>query len=191
MREDTRREDAQREVETRLADYARAGYPVFLISTFTGEGLLELKKNIREKFSVLVGQSGVGKSSIVNALVPELAMKTGAINEKFDRGNHVTTQAVLLDVPIEGANGTQIIDTPGIRRFALAGIAGDEIILHMREFSLLAGKCAFGLSCSHQTEAGCKIREAVDGGIIHQARYESYLRICDELLNGKLYPDND
>jgi ribosome biogenesis GTPase len=79
---------------------------------------------------------------------------------------------------------TWIIDTPGIRRFIPNGIAADELILHMREFAPLAGKCSFGLSCSHRSEPGCKIMEAVTAGVIHEDRYNSFLRIHDE-LSGK------
>jgi len=138
---------------------------------------------------VLVGQSGVGKSSIIKTLIPGIEIRTGAINEKFDRGNHTTTQPVLLDVPHSAS--TQIIDTPGIRRFAPAGISPEELILHMREFAPLAGKCSYGLSCSHQTEPGCKIMEAVHAGVIHEDRYESFLRIRDELSNKNAHPDYD
>ena len=184
------------DVEERLSDFERIGYPVFRISVLGGEGLDEFKRFkrfIAGKFSVLVGQSGVGKSSIVKALIPDLEIKTGAINEKFDRGNHTTTQSILLDVPILDApdSTTRIIDTPGIRRFALAGILPGELILHMREFAPLAGKCSYGLSCSHETEPGCKIMEAVAAGVIHEARYESFLKIREELTGKQDYADND
>jgi len=170
------------DVEERLSDFEHLGFPVLRLSVLTGVGMDEFKRFIAGKFSVLVGQSGVGKSSIVKALIPGLEIKTGAINEKFDRGNHTTTQSLLLDVPIDVPGGnTRIIDTPGIRRFALAGIEPNELILHMREFAPLAGKCSYGLSCSHETEPGCKIMEAVAAGVIHEDRYESYLRIREEL----------
>jgi len=176
------------DTEERLSDFERIGFPVLRISVLSGEGMDDFKRLIAGKFSVLVGQSGVGKSSIVKALIPGLEIKTGAINEKFDRGNHTTTQSILLDVP--GGN-TQIIDTPGIRRFAPAGIPAEDLILHMREFAPLAGKCSYGLSCSHITEPGCKIMEAVDAGVIHEERYENFLRIRDELEDKHDYPDYD
>lgn len=186
------------DTEERLSDFERIGFPVFRMSVLTGEGMEDFRRFIMGKFSVLVGQSGVGKSSIVKALIPGLEIRTGAINEKFDRGNHTTTQSVLLDVPalaIGGAENsggaTRIIDTPGIRRFAPAGISPDELILYMREFAPLAGKCSYGLSCSHVTEPGCKIMEAVDAGVIHEDRYESFLRIRDELSEKYDYPDYD
>jgi ribosome biogenesis GTPase len=99
------------------------------------------------------------------------------MNEKYDRGNHTTTLASM--VPI--AAGTWLIDTPGVRRFVPDGIGPENLILNMREFAPLAGKCTFGLSCSHRSEPGCKIMEAVHAGVIHEDRYNSFLRIYDEL----------
>jgi ribosome biogenesis GTPase len=89
---------------------------------------------------------------------------------------------------IELKGGTRLIDTPGVRRFIPDGINKEELISYMREFAPLAGKCSFGMSCSHKTEPGCKILEAVTAGIIHEDRYESYLRICDS-LDGKYNDD--
>ena len=179
------------DIEERLSDFERIGYPVLRIAVRTGEGLGELQQFIKGKFSVLVGQSGVGKSSLVKALVPDLEIKTGAINAKFNRGNHTTTQSMLLDVGAAEGAGTRIIDTPGIRRFALTGIPAEDLILYMREFAPLAGKCSYGLSCSHETEPGCKIMEAVAAGVIHEDRYESFLRIREELSGKQAYPDMD
>ena len=181
------------DIEERLSDFERIGYSVFRLSVKTGEGLDAFRAFIAGKLSVLVGQSGVGKSSLVNALIPGLEIKTGAINEKHDRGNHTTTQGVLLEVPLSAKAGsfTGIVDTPGIRRFAVAGIIPEELILNMKEFAPLAGKCSYGLSCSHETEPGCKIMEAVHAGVIHEERYESFLRIREELSGTEKYPDMD
>ena len=185
------------DIEERLSDFERIGCPVFRISVHTGEGMEELQRFIKGKISVLVGQSGVGKSSLIRVLAPhlDLEIKTGAINEKYDRGNHTTTQPVLLD--LDGS--TRIIDTPGIRRFVPdfplseedpGGAAGaDNLISYMREFSSLAGKCSYGLSCSHKTEPGCKVMEAVDAGVIHEDRYVSFLRIREELSGKHAYND--
>ena len=161
----------------RLEEFRRIGYETAEISVKTGEGMSGLLRRIAGKCSVLAGQSGVGKSSLINALLPELNVRTGAINEKYDRGNHTTTLAFMVEI----APGTRIIDTPGIRRFVPDGIEAEELIVHMREFAPLAGKCSFGLSCSHRSEPGCKIMEAVDAGVIHEDRYNSFLRIYDEL----------
>jgi ribosome biogenesis GTPase len=167
------------DIQERLEDYRRIGYRMLRISVLSGEGMDELRALIAGRFSVLVGQSGVGKSSIINALVPGLAVRTGPLNEKYDRGNHITTMASMLDVPRWKA---RIIDTPGLRRLVPIGAGPEDLILYMREFAPLAGKCTYGLSCSHRTEPGCKIMEAVAAGVIHEDRYESFLRIQDELV---------
>jgi ribosome biogenesis GTPase len=184
---------ADPDIEERLSDFERIGYPVFRLSAKSGMGMEEFRQFITGKFSVLVGQSGTGKSTLINALIPELEIKTGEINEKYSRGKHTTTQGVLLESMDGGGEGgsIRVIDTPGIRRFAIAGLQASELIFYMREFAPLAGKCSFGLSCSHQTEIGCKIMEAVCAGVIHEDRYESFIRIQDEIAGKNSYPDSD
>jgi len=168
------------DADERLGDFNRIGYELIEVSAKTGQGIDLLRQCIAGKRSVLTGQSGVGKSSLLNALVPGLGIRTGAINEKYDRGNHTTTLASMIEI-LEFETETCIIDTPGIRRFVPDGIDKDELVVHLREFAPLAGKCTYGLSCSHRQEPGCKIMEAVDAGVIHEDRYESFLRIFDEL----------
>ena len=177
------------DVDERLEDFRRIGYPVFFISAKTTEGIDELCNFIDGKCTVMIGQSGVGKSSLINALYPQANIKTGLINEKYDRGNHTTVMAQMFEIPATGASGyfksaVRLIDVPGIRRFVPDGIQGSDLIFLMREFAPLAGECSYGLSCSHRIEPGCKIMEAVDAGVIHEDRYSSFLRIHDE-LNGK------
>ena len=176
------------DTEERLEDYIRIGFPVFRISAKTGQGMDEFMRFISGKTSVLCGQSGVGKSTLIEKLIPGIRIKTGAINEKYSRGNHTTVQGSLYDL---ADKKTFIIDTPGIRRFVPERIDPGDVILHMREFAPLAGKCSYGLSCLHMTEPGCKILEAVHAGAIHEDRYESYLRIRDEMAGSQEYPDND
>jgi ribosome biogenesis GTPase len=174
------------DVEERLEDFHRIGYEVFRLSAKTGEGLDELRERISGRVSVLAGQSGVGKSSFINALLPRSTVRVGAINEKYDRGNHTTTMSVMVEVPGPGGpDGTFLIDTPGVRRFVPGGLGPGEIIFYMREFAPLAGTCSFGLSCTHRTEPGCKIMEAVAAGIIHEDRYESFLRLSGELAGNR------
>jgi len=165
------------DVDERLEEYKRIGYKLLKISAKTNEGLDEFKNETAGKTCVLLGQSGVGKSSIINAISPELNIREGQLNEKYDRGVHTTTMSVMFTLE----NGAHLIDTPGVRRFIPDGIDSSEVITHLREFAPLAGKCSFGLSCSHRTERGCKIMEAVHAGIIHEDRYESFLRIIDDL----------
>jgi len=176
--------DDRLDADERLEDFRRIGFEVYFISTKTGEGINDLRHRLEGKRSVLIGQSGVGKSSLINALLPEVNLRTGTINEKYDRGNHTTTLSAMVELN----DATWIIDTPGIRRFIPNGIVADDLILHMREFAPLAGKCSFGLSCSHRSEPGCKIMEAVNAGVIHEDRYNSFLRIHDE-LSGKNHDD--
>ena len=172
------------DLEERLSDFERIGYPVFRLSALTGEGLDEFKSFVDGKFSMLLGQSGVGKSSLIKALIPNLEIRIGAINEKYDRGKHTTTQGVLLEARSLGSSGkTRFIDTPGIRRFVPSRISPSDLVLYMREFAPLAGKCSYGLSCFHETEPGCKILEAIYAGVIHEDRWTSFLRLREELTD--------
>ncbi|MDR0553386.1 MAG: ribosome small subunit-dependent GTPase A [Treponema sp.] len=167
------------DIDERLEDYRRIGYEVLRVSVHTGWGIDALRERLRGKLSVLAGQSGVGKSSLINALLGHDRLRVGALNEKYDRGNHTTSMSALLEFP-DGAGGG-LIDTPGIRRLLPDGVTGADLALYMREFAPLTGTCSFGLSCSHKTEPGCKILEAVAAGVIHEDRYESFLRLKDEL----------
>jgi len=169
----------------RIEEYKRIGYELLFISSKTGEGIETLKEKIKGKTCVLTGQSGVGKSSIINKLQPGLDIREGDLNEKYDRGVHTTTMSFMFDLPSCSA---KIIDTPGVRRFIPDRIKKEEIIMHLKEFSPYTGKCSFGMSCSHKQEPGCKIMEAVAAGIIHEDRYESFLRITDD-LDGKYNDD--
>lgn len=167
------------DLEDRLAEYQDLGYEVHLASAESGEGIKELREFIDGEVSVFVGQSGVGKSSLINALEPGLLRRTAAVSEKFDRGKHTTTMAELLPL----ADGkTWIADTPGVRRLALRGIEPGALIAYFPEMSGLESACAFGISCSHSHEEGCAVRAALDEGRLHPDRFESYLRIREELL---------
>lgn len=177
--------------EYRLTDWERIGYKVIRISAKSGEGMPQLAELLEDKLSVLTGQSGVGKSSIVNVLDSTCVLKTGSLSEKYGRGTHTTTRGTLIHLKLNEAllGGRQnavasIIDTPGVRRFVLHDIAAEDLALYFREMKPLVGKCSFGMSCTHDREPGCKIQEGVYAGAISEERFESWLRICDEIRTG-------
>ncbi|MFQ3547022.1 MAG: ribosome small subunit-dependent GTPase A, partial [Termitinemataceae bacterium] len=136
---------------------------------------------LNKRLTVLVGQSGVGKSSLINRLCPEAQLRTGSLSEKYERGSHTTTMSQLLQFAIGGKSGA-VIDTPGVRRLLPDGVSAADVALYFREFAPLVGTCTYGISCSHRIEPGCKIMEAVYAGYIHEDRYESFLRLADELM---------
>ncbi|MDR3356795.1 MAG: ribosome small subunit-dependent GTPase A [Spirochaetaceae bacterium] len=170
--------DKRRAIERRLEDFERLAYPVLRVSAKTGEGIKILEAKLKGVRAVLVGQSGSGKTSLINTLLPAAGQKTGELNKKYDRGNHTTVMSVLFD---DEAAGFSLIDTPGIRCLVPMGPAPGDIQTLMRDFAPFAGKCAFGLSCTHRAEPGCKVQAALAAGKIHEDRFESYLRITEEL----------
>jgi ribosome biogenesis GTPase len=176
--------DGDLDIDERLEDFSRIGIPVWRVSAKTGMGMGEFRSAVQGRFSVLVGQSGAGKSSLINAFLSTPRIRVGEINVKYERGNHTTTLSEAVDI----SGDTFLVDTPGIRLFVPNGISPAEVIFHMREFAPLAGTCTYGFSCSHRREPGCKIMEAVDAGVIHEDRYESFLRIYDE-LEGKIHAE--
>jgi ribosome biogenesis GTPase len=143
-------------VKARLDDYIRIGYTVLYVSAKTGEGIVELKAMLKNRLSVFVGQSGVGKSSLTNALLPRIKQKTAPLNEKYDRGNHTTVLSELFE-----GDDFSIVDIPGVRQLLPAGITSSGLPQCFIEFARLALQCSFGLSCTHTSEEGCKIIEAV------------------------------
>lgn len=177
--------------QTRLSIWEDIGYKVIRSSARTREGMEELANLIENHLSALVGQSGVGKSSLINVLDNNVVLKTGSLSQKYGRGTHTTTKGSLMHIQLDealmgGRKGAcaNIIDTPGVRRFILHDISADNLALYFRDFKEHLGKCAFGMSCSHLTEKGCAIKQAVEEGTISTQRYDSWKRISDELKNG-------
>jgi ribosome biogenesis GTPase len=144
-------------------------YPVFYFSTRSGSGIPALRAAMQEKTTVLTGPSGVGKSSILNALGAERVREVGAISSATGKGRHTTTSAELIRLDPE----TFVADTPGIRSLAMHGVAPEVLDQRFREFQPYLGRC-FYADCKHLTEPGCAVLEAVAAGEIAPERYESY-----------------
>lgn len=158
--------------------YRRIGYLVLLASAVTGEGMEELKAALQGKLSVFVGKSGVGKTSLLNAIQPGLGLRVKAVsNGEVGKGRHTTTHLEMFQLDFGGA----LVDTPGMREFGLWDIAADELADLFPEMADYVGQCKFGLSCQHDREPGCAIRKGVMAGSISPYRYQSYMRLREEL----------
>ncbi len=161
------------ELQSIVADYRRIGYPVVLTSAANGAGLDEFKAALRGKLSLLIGKSGVGKSSLLNAIQPGLGLKTQTVSQANDKGRHTTSHLEMFPL----ACGGSIIDTPGIREFGLWDVDEDDLAQFFPEMRPFIGICKFGLDCRHDEEPGCAIRKAVSAGEISPYRYRSYLKL--------------
>ncbi|HWB42924.1 MAG TPA: ribosome small subunit-dependent GTPase A [Gemmatimonadales bacterium] len=154
----------------------RAGYPVYPTSVKTGEGMESLKAAMAGKASVVTGPSGVGKSSLLNAIQPGLQLRTGEVSRRIRRGRNITVSSVML--PLHA--GGYLVDTPGFSEVGMWGIDPRELADCFPDFRPFLGDCRYA-DCRHRKEPGCKVREAVEGGAIAPDRHESYLRLLEEL----------
>ncbi len=155
-----------------LNAYGKAGYEVIMVSSKTNQGYRELETALAGKITVLAGQSGVGKSTMLNNIMNTLIMETGDLSEKTDRGKHTTRHAELVMLK----DGGYIADTPGFSSFELAGIEYEELQHYYPEFNIEGQYCRF-TGCSHICEPGCVVREAVAAGGIDKGRYERYTEL--------------
>ncbi|MCP1726493.1 ribosome biogenesis GTPase [Natronospira proteinivora] len=160
-----------------LSEFRALGYPVFTVSAARGDGLSSLTAHLARHTAALVGQSGVGKSTLLNALLGESVARTAAISEKHGEGRHTTTTAYLHDLP-SGAGG--IIDSPGVRDFHLWPIAPESVAGLFREIRETSVGCRFN-DCQHDAEPGCAVRASVESGEISARRYRSYLRLREQM----------
>ena len=163
---------ARAELERALESHRAIGVAVHLVSCARAEGLVALVSALAGRTCVLVGPSGVGKSSLVNALDPPLALRTGTVRSSDGKGRHTTTAAELVEL----ANGTRLIDTPGVRQLGLAGLDRRALASYFPELAGPAKRCRFR-DCSHLVEPDCAVRAAVEAGAIPARRFEVYRRI--------------
>lgn len=166
---------SRREAKNLFDLYDAIGYPVCYTSAKTGKGLKKLKKLLQGKTSALAGPSGVGKSSLLNAMQPGLGLAVKTVSEATTKGRHTTVASEMF--PLE--DGGYVADTPGIRAIGLFNIEPSEIDGYFPDIMPYIGKCRF-TDCRHEQEPGCAVREAVKSGEIWWERYESYLRLRDE-----------
>ena len=185
------REEEYEAIDRRLTIWSDLGYRVLRISAKTGEGMTEFAGLLENHLSAFVGQSGVGKSSLINVMDNSCVLKTGSLSKKYGKGSHTTTKGTLIHLTLnetlfEGVRGLKadIIDTPGIRRFVLDDVEADDVAMYFKEFEPFIGKCKFGLGCKHKTEPGCAVLQAVQDGNITQERYDSWSRISEEIRTG-------
>ena len=165
--------------------YEHAGFPVICTSAETGEGVEALRALLEGKLTAFTGNSGVGKSSILNRLAPELGLETGEVSEKLGRGRHTTRHVELYRL---GEN-TYVADTPGFSSFdtdQMELILKENLQYAFPDFGNYIGKCRFD-DCSHRKEPDCAVRAAVEAGDIEASRYESYLKLYDKASQIKLW----
>ena len=162
--------------------YGRSGYPLIFVSVREELGLENLKAMLAGKTTALAGPSGAGKSSLMNWLLPEAEMETGAVSEKIKRGRHTTRHSELFHL----GEGTYLFDTPGFSSLYLADFTDETLKLYFREFSDFEDECRF-TGCNHINEPDCGIKKALEDGKISRVRYEHYVQMYQELKEHRRY----
>lgn len=166
----------------RFGAYEQAGYPVLYTSVKAGIGLEAAREMLAGRRSVVTGPSGVGKSSLLNALFPGANLRVGEISESVNKGQHTTVGALML--PLPGTDGGYVIDTPGLREVGMWGLSPDQLDRCFPEIRGVRDGCRFA-DCSHIVEPDCAVREAVRNGSVTAERYDSYLKLLEELQSGQ------
>lgn len=170
------------EQEELLLTYRKCGYPVLTVSTYTREGIGKLFKALDGKTTTVAGPSGVGKSSIINLLQPDVSMETGAISEKIERGKHTTRHSQLIAL----SGDTYIMDTPGFSSLMIPLDEKEELAQYYPEFAEYEPECRFS-GCSHIYEPDCGVKKALEEGKISPVRYQNYVLLYEELKKRKRY----
>lgn len=173
-------EDELRYLDGLVNLYTHIGYPCYRISAANGEGVDALKEDLQGKITLFSGHSGVGKSTLINYLLPDQQLKTGEISSVHNKGMHTTTFSEMYPL---GENG-YIIDTPGIKGFGTFDMKDEEVGHYFKEIFEFSARCKYG-NCTHRHEPGCAVREAVENHYISQSRYNSYLNILEDKEGGK------
>ena len=173
-------EDELRYLDGLVNLYTHIGYPCYRISAANGEGVDALKEDLQGKITLFSGHSGVGKSTLINYLLPDQQLKTGEISSVHNKGMHTTT---FSEMYLLGENG-YIIDTPGIKGFGTFDMKDEEVGHYFKEIFEFSARCKYG-NCTHRHEPGCAVREAVENHYISQSRYNSYLNILEDKEEGK------
>jgi ribosome biogenesis GTPase / thiamine phosphate phosphatase len=170
------------EARARFAPYERAGYPTHFTSTKRGDGLESVRQVLGGRVSVFTGPSGVGKSSLLNALFPGLALRVGEISASVNKGRHTTVGATMIPLPND--SGGYVVDTPGLREVGMWALSSERLDMCFPEIRPHVTQCRFA-DCTHTVEPGCAVKEAVERGDVSPERYASYLKLRDELEEAK------
>jgi ribosome biogenesis GTPase len=163
-------------IEKELLDYQNLDYPLYRVSARAASGLDELKGALKDQVSMLAGQSGVGKSSLTNAIIPDKELKTNTLSATTQHGRHTTTAATLYHLN----GGGDLIDSPGVAIFGLAGLSEQQLAYGYREFQPLLDNCRFN-DCRHLHDKGCAVRTAAENGEISMTRYQRFLKLREKM----------
>lgn len=169
--------DDKKLIEGLKANYEKTGYPIIAVSAETGYNVDELKSYLKDNITIVAGPSGAGKSTLINRLVEDVKLKTGKVSEKIGRGRHTTRYTELIKVE----ENSFIADSPGFSSIDLSDIEERDLKEYFVDFYDYDIDCRFGSKCIHENEPDCRVKEAVEEGLIPTKRYESYLQLLNEI----------